>query len=261
MKGLNELSNLSGTFFLQEVYNKMSINLNFNTDNNSKIITNDKAINYERIKPIHLTTLGFTKGKDETFIFEDVKISLKHYFSEITINDKKWAEASYINQIGKLINFLNSKTNHNFDISKIENLVGVKAELLNFKEELNKTLNEFKDVKDSEKIISTLLRVMLRTFDNEHNIFRNHNIYVDNILHKIITENLDINTLDKVFFDLDSFNVFENSMVATNTPYMPSYSGHQNGCIEINKYLNEITSSIIEDRMKDYEMDMEMEND
>ena len=59
-----------------------------------------------------------------------------------------------------------------------------------------------------------------------------------------------------IFNELDRFKTFDLSMFTTNTPYMASYSGPQDGSFEICKHLNKITSSILEDRYKEYEMEI-----
>ena len=69
-------------------------------------------------------------------------------------------------------------------------------------------------------------------------------------------ENLNDNFMTNIFNELDRFKTFDLSMFTTNTPYMASYSGPQDGSFEICKHLNKITSSILEDRYKEYEMEI-----
>lgn len=98
---------------------------------------------------------------------------------------------------------------------------------------------------------------MFRDFDDKNNIFRTNNLYKDKLLTYLVDNDLNNDFVNNLCIELDKFNTFKGAMVATNTFYMPTYSGYQDGCFEMSKYLNDVTSSILKERFKDYELDME----
>lgn len=242
MKLINELISLSGTFFLKEVYDKMSKNLNFGSYDN--IITNESPINYQRIKPIHLRELGFEQINDKKFKLGNIDLDL-NYSAEIKIDGKTYSEGRYIETVGKLIKYLNSKTNLNLNTSNIEHLVGVKTDLLDLNDTLETIIDEIKSSKLSEKQSNAMLNMVFNAFDSHSDIFKNNSIYSNHLINLIVAKEFD--KIDELCSQIDSIQTFENSMTATNNYYIPSFSGYQDGCMEMNKYLNEIISSIIKE--------------
>lgn len=253
MYSLNQLNKLSGMIVLKEVYEKMSNNLNFDTFNNDDIFEVTERINKESIKPIHLKKLGFEIIDNDNFKFNEIDIVLK-YSAEIKINGKTYSKGRYISNVRELIKFLNSKTNYNFDTTNIKDIIGVKAELLNLRDEIDYSLNILQLPKEK---LHNLFGIMFRGFDDKNNIFRTNNLYKDKLLKYLVDNDLNNDFVNNLCIELDKFNTFKGAMVATNTFYMPTYSGYQDGCFEMSKYLNDVTSSILKERFKDYELDME----
>lgn len=240
MKFIKELTSLSGAFFLKEIYDKMSKNLNFQSY--SKIITNEKPITYERIKPIHLREIGFEQIDDKNFKLDNISLKL-NYSADIKIDDQIYSSGRNIYLVGDLIKFLNSKTELNIDINKIEHLIGVKASLLDLAYEIDLIVKEINVSKLNNKQGEALFNQVLRAFDSNNQVFNDNPIYFESLLNKIVSK--DFISIDELCSKIDSIQTFENSMAATNNYYIPSFSGYQDGCIEMNKYLNDIITNYI----------------
>ena len=246
MKFLKELSNLSGMFVLKEVYDKMSENLNFDEFEDSKIFDENAAINTQKVKGVHLTKLGFERIDLNNFKLNNIHVNLKDYYPKIKIENKE----THSSNIKEFIDFLNIETNSSYDINSIKDIVGSKAIMLDLNEDIIFINNKIKS-KDEKMILfdKTL-------HDADKNLFSYNSMYLNKISILMSNENLNDGFMTNIFNELDKFKTFDLSMFTTNTPYMASYSGPQDGCFEICKHLNKITSSILEDRYKEYEMEI-----
>lgn len=267
MKDLNELYEMSGFFVNREIYENLKNIKYLEFKGVSQI---DNPIDLAHIKPIHLDKLGFVEQNDNNiYIKDDIQIFCDKWYNTKLLNagTLKKGDKSLEN-IGILKKELSKYENQNFDFSLINDLYGVNLIIRNnlfyLKNEIEKFVKHENivelDKEMSNKVIKTIERTIWRVIDNELNYLNNNqslvNLYKNDLLNILLKDN-DEELFKELVKNLDDFNNFEESIIAANILYIPSYCAYQEGAIEMNKYLNEITKNIIDTKLNDNEYVLE----
>lgn len=245
---LCSLCKMGGQFFLKSIFDEMTT-FSFYENN---LVKSSKANSFNfSISELHLLDLGFIKKEDKKYYFGEDLIIVDSLISNV-------CSLYYNNKFHKFftlrefLNFFSKKKL--FDEDKLNKYTFFKTKLLELKDLLKEELVELNNLKEEYikdgKDFSSIDRIMKRSSDSliERHIFCSNSSklsknYTDYFYDTALS--FDIN---KDYFLLEYYNLFSKfkaSMVATNTLFVPSFCGYQDGAKEITKYLAKVTLNVL----------------
>lgn len=272
---IREIANMNGMYIKRDIYNELT--KVFYNDYPSKVLPREEKIKNIYLSEEHLKALGFKKeikeidvsnlSIEEIFEIEfenniyqkdNIKIEFGSYGSKILEPIK--SETIY--EVEKFIKIMNTKYNQNININLIKDLVDNKLEAKKIVSEIERKFNVFGN-KLNKEFIREIQNVLITS---EYNLFNNKNIsnyrlynnYIRDEIIEQINNKKDISINIDLINILDDFKYVKNNMEAGNIMFMPSFCAYQEGSLDMNKYINKITSNSIKNKNKE---DIDLYND